>query len=321
MSPGVTLDQALAQLPALAGVREVSELPGGLTNHNYRVRTATQDVVVRISAPTTDLLAVNREHEWLNSLAAAAAGVGAPVVDFLPGQGVLVVGFLPGVTCAASDVATNLPRIARAIRRLHAGPSFANGFDIFEVQRGYQRIVTQRGLRLPEGYAALGELATRVEAALRRLPEPRVPCHNDLLAANFLDDGGDIRIVDYEYSGTNEASFELGNLINESQLDHDHLVELVEAYYGRVDRRLLARAELWGLAGRYAWTLWGVIQHSVSEVDHDFWDFTLERHALASALFTSPRLGGLLDDATRPSPAEDSTTTGPSAALRAGDEG
>jgi len=321
VSPGVTLDQALAQLPALAGPREVSELPGGLTNHNYRVRTATQDVVVRISAPATDLLAVNREHEWLNSVAAAAAGVGAPVVDYLAGQGVLVVGFLPGVTYGASDVAANLPRIARAVGRLHTGPPFANGFDIFDVQRGYQGIVTQRGLRVPEGYAALGESATRVEAALRQFPEPRVPCHNDLLAANFLDDGGDIRIVDYEYSGTNEASFELGNLINESQLDHDHLVELVEAYYGWVDRLLLARAELWGLAGRYAWTLWGVIQHSVSDVEHDFWDFTLERHALAASLFTSPRLGDLIDAATEGPPAGTGTSAGPSAGLRAGDEG
>jgi thiamine kinase-like enzyme len=149
---------------------------------------------------------------------------------------------------------------------------------------------------------------------------PTVPCNNDLLAANFLDDSGDIRIVDYEYSGTNEASFELGNLINESQLDHDHLVELVEAYYGRVDHKLLARAELWGLAGRYAWTLWGAIQHSVSDVDHDFWDFALERQALAASLFTSPRLDDLLDEATRTSPDEASTATGRSPGLRTGDE-
>jgi thiamine kinase-like enzyme len=311
VSPGVTLDQALAQLPALAGDREVSELPGGLTNHNYRVRTATQDVVVRISPSTTDLLAVNREHEWLNSRAAALAGVGAPVVDYLAGQGVLVVGFLPGVTYAASDVGASLRRIATALRLLHGGPPFVNGFDIFEIQRRYQGIVTQRGLRVPDGYAALDESAARVEAALRQHPEPRVPCHNDLLAANFLDDGGAIRIVDYEYSGTNEASFELGNLVNESQLTHDHLVELVDAYYGRVDDQLLARAELWGLAGRYAWTLWGAIQHGVSDVDHDFWDFALERHDLASALFTSPRLAELIDAATQPSSQPSATDSAP----------
>nr|WP_179423402.1 phosphotransferase [Pedococcus badiiscoriae] len=292
------IDHWLDQIPCLAGqARRVDDLPGGLTNHNYRVRTATHDVVVRISPASTDLLAVNREHEWLNSRAAAAAGVGAPVVDYLPGQGVLVVGFLPGRTYAAGDVAANLVRIAAALRVLHAGPPFASDFDIFDIQRRYWGIVLQRGLRVPDGYAELAPLAVRVEAVLRRFPEPRVPCHNDLLAANFLDDGGNIRIVDYEYSGTNEASFELGNLVNESQLDRDHLAELVEAYYGRVDDRLLARAELWGLAGRYAWTLWGAIQHGVSDVDHDFWEFAMERYEPAAALFTSARLGRLLEAA------------------------
>ena len=117
------VDQWLDRIACLAGQqRQVDDLPGGLTNHNYRVRTATRDVVVRISPPTTGLLAVDREHEWLNSKAAHAAGVGAPVVDYLPGEGVLVVGFLPGRTFTSADVGANLPRIARALRRLHAGP-------------------------------------------------------------------------------------------------------------------------------------------------------------------------------------------------------
>ena len=127
-----------------------------------------------------------------------------------------------------------------------------------------------------------------------------MPCHNDLLAANVIDDGGDLRLIDYEYSGMNEPAFELGNLVNESQLDHDHLEELVESYYGRLDGRLLARAELWGLAGRWAWTLWGVIQQGVSDVDHDFEAFTTERLALALAGFADPRLGALLDAAAAP---------------------
>ncbi len=296
--PGDQLADALARLPYLGQPRAVTELPGGLTNHNYRVRTPTHDVVVRVSSPSSELLAVDREHEWLNSRAAAEAGVGAPVVDFLPGRGILVVEFLPGRTYAAGDVATNLPRIAQALRRLHAGPEFASRFDMFDIQRGYAAIVRERGLRVPQGYDTLAEAAARVEAALRAHPDPLVPCHNDLLAANFLDDGGDVRIIDYEYSGTNEASFELGNLVNESQLDLDHLAELVEAYYGRVSERLLARAELWGLAGRYAWTLWGAIQHGVSDVDADFWAFAIERFEPAAELLTSGRLGDLIESAT-----------------------
>ena len=256
--------------------------------------------MVRISPPGTELLAIDREHEWHNSTVAASVGVGAPVVDYLPGEGVLVVEFLPGRTYAAADVAANLPRVAAAARRLHGGPAFASRFDMFEVQRGYLQIVRERGYAVPEGYDALAPAAARVEAALTADPEPLVPCHNDLLAANVLDDGGDLRFIDYEYSGMNEASFELGNLVNESQLDHDHLVALVEAYHGTVTARLLARAELWGLAGRWAWTLWGAIQHGVSDVDHDFWDFATERHELTLPLMTSARLEDLLDAAGGP---------------------
>ena len=294
MTSGLSLDDALRRLPRLGQPLEVTELPGGLTNHNFRVRTPTHDVVVRISPPGTELLAIDRGHEWHNSAVAASVGVGAPVVDYLPGAGVLVVEFLPGRTYAAADVAANVSRVAAAARRLHGGPAFASRFDMFAVQRGYLRIVRERGYAVPDGYGALAPAAARVEAALTTHPEPLVPCHNDLLAANILDDGGDLRFIDYEYSGMNEPSFELGNLANESQLDHDHLVALVEAYHGRVTPRLLARAELWGLAGRWAWTLWGAIQHGVSEVDHDFWDFAMERHELARSLLTSARLDDLL---------------------------
>ena len=302
--PADQLATALARLSHAGQPSEVTELPGGLTNHNYRVRTGALDVVVRVSSPTSALLAVDHEHEWLNSLSAAQAGVGAPVVDYVPGAGILVVEFLPGRTYAAADVGANLRRIAASLRRLHAGPEFASRFDMFDIQRSYAAIVRRRDLRVPEGYWRLGAAAGRVEQALRVHPDPLVPCHNDLLAANFLDDGGDVRIIDYEYSGTNEAAFELGNLVGESRLGHDHLVEVVDAYHGRVSNRLLARAELWGLAGQYAWTLWGAFQHGVSVRGADFWAFTTERFEPAAALLTSRRLDALLASAVGDDPGD-----------------
>ena len=292
------LDDALVQLPQLGPPLEIRELPGGLTNHNYRVRTATHDVVVRLSSTETDLLSVDREHEWLNSRAAATAGVGAPVVEYLPGKGVLVVGFLPGITYTADDVVANLPRLAAALRRLHRGPPFVSRFDMFDVQRSYAAVVAARRMPLPNGYDDLASTVARVEQALRRRPEPLVPCHNDLLAANVLDDGGDLRIIDYEYSGMNEPSFELGNLACESHLDREALGQLVASYSGRATEARVARAELWGMVGRYAWTLWGVIQHAVSDVDHDFWAFAMERFEPAAELLTSTRLDALLSAVT-----------------------
>ncbi len=118
------LEQLLDGIPVLTGQgRHVMPLPGGLTNSNYRVRTdGGLDVVVRVSAPETGLLGVDRHAEHVNTLAAAVAGVGAPVVDYLEGQGVMVVGFLPGRTWTDADVAANLPRLAGTLHRLHSGP-------------------------------------------------------------------------------------------------------------------------------------------------------------------------------------------------------
>jgi thiamine kinase-like enzyme len=295
------LDEVLDGIPVLTGQgRQVTPLPGGLTNRNYRVRTdAGLDAVVRISSPDTGLLGVDRHAEHVNTLAAAAAGVGAPVVDYLEGQGVMVVGFLPGATWTDSDVAANLPRLAAALRRLHAGPAFVGRFDMFALRAGYLDIVRERGFRMPSAYLALEPHLERVERVFALAPEALVPCHNDLLAANVLDDGGDLRIIDYEYSGMNEPSFELGNAAAEAHLSADALAELCTAYYGTQDDALVARAELWGFAARYGWTLWGMIQEGTSTLGFDFWEWAMDKFEPAQALAHSPRFEELLARAAR----------------------
>ena len=295
-SGGKRLEQLLDGIPVLTGQgRSVTPLPGGLTNSNYRVRTDSGlDVVVRVSAPETGLLGVDRHAEHVNTLAAAAAGIGAPVVDYLEGCGVMVVGFLPGRTWVDADVAANLPRLAAALRRLHAGPAFLGRFDMFSLRRQYLGIVREHGFRMPSGYEALEPFAERVERVLALAPEPLVPCHNDLLAANVLDDGGELRIIDYEYSGMNEPSFELGNAVAEAALREDALAELCTSYYGRLDDALVARAELWGWMARYGWTLWGMIQDGTSHLDFDFWEWSMAKLEPAERLVGSPRFDHLL---------------------------
>ncbi len=291
-----TDDTVLDGIPVLAGQeRETTPLPGGLTNHNVRVRTPSGlDVVVRISSPDTGLLGVDRHAEFVNTLAAAATGVGAPVVDYLGGRGVLVVAFLPGRTWGDADVAANLSRLAAALRRLHSGPGFVGRFDMTELRRRYLAVVQEKGFSLPDGYLDLEPWAVRAEEALALAPERLVPCHNDLLAANVLDDGEDLRIIDYEYSGMNEPSFELGNAVAEARLGPDALAELCAAYYGRRDAADAARAELWGFLARYGWTLWGVIQEGASDIDFDFREWAMAKLDPARELAHGPRFEGLL---------------------------
>jgi thiamine kinase-like enzyme len=207
------LGALLDRMPCTAGhPRTVEALPGGLTNRNLKVTTPGGPVVVRISVGATDLLAIDWDNEHATSRIAAMSGVGAPVLEYLPGEGVLVVAFLPGRTLSSSDLAdpVMLGRIARACRTLHASPRFAADFNMFDIQRRYLAIVQAHGFRLPPRYLGFAPAVERIERALAVSREPTVPCHNDLLAANLVDDDAQIWIIDYEYSGEQRRLFRAG---------------------------------------------------------------------------------------------------------------
>lgn len=281
--------------------RIVEELPGGLTNRNLKVRTPDGSFVVRIWATNDSMLSIDRGREHANSLAAAEAGVGAPVLEYRPDEGVMVLGFLEGRTCSASDLADvgTLRRVARACRRLHAGPGFDGTFDMFEMQQRYLGIVQEHGFRLPDRYLEFQPAVERIQEALAVRAEATVPCNNDLLPENFIDDGDRIWIIDYEYSGSNDPCFELGNIWSEANLPADHLDVLVEEYFGRPSRHRVARARLLGLMSKYGWTLWASIQDAVSPIDFDFWSWGMEKYDRAVAEFDGDDFGRLLDEARR----------------------
>ena len=281
--------------------RTVDELPGGLTNRNYKVTTPDGSFVARISSGGSELLAIDRDCEYRNSVTAAEAGAGAPVIEYRPADSLLVVGYIEGRTLTAADVtdAGNIPRIAAACRRLHGGGRFGNDFDMFDVQRGYLSVARTRGFKVPAGYDDLLPQFGAAERALAVRAEGTVPCNNDLLAANFIDDGDRIWLIDYELSGNNDACFELGNIGAESHLSRDALADLVTAYYGRPRLSRIARARLLGLIGMYGWTLWGAIQNAASPLDFDFWSWAMERFEGAAAGLTADDFPRLLEDVQR----------------------
>jgi len=301
---GAGLDPALLERIGVFRGRPctVEPLPGGLTNRNYKVTTPDGAYVLRHSDPSSaSELAVDRRAEYENSVRAAATGVGAPVVDFLPDDGVLVIGFLEGETLTDEHLqqAGMLPRVAAACQQLHGGESFVNRFDMFELQADYLGRVRRRGFRLPPGYLDHAGTLGRIRAALNVRPERPRPCHNDLLAANFIDDGRKVSIIDYEYAGNNDPYFELGNIWSECHLTLDQLEELVGAYDSASSSSHVARARLWGLMSQCGWTLWASIQDATSPIEFDFWTWGMEKYERAEATFAGPGLEQLLTDVAR----------------------
>ncbi len=276
MSVQEGLDALFDQTKSLAGKpRTVRELSGGLTNRNYQVTTPDGTFVARIAGTGSELLAIDRDCEYRNSVTAAAAGAGAPVIEYRPQDRLLVIGYIEGRTFGAQDVAENIPRIAAACHRLHDGALFGNDFDMFEIQRRYLSVARSRGFKIPVGYHDLTPQFTAAEKALAVRAEGTVPCNND-------------------------ACFELGNIAAEAQLSAEALAELVTAYYGRPRRSKIARAWLLGgLVGMYGWTLWGAIQNGASPLDYDFWSWAMERFEGAARGFTASDFKDLLEDVQR----------------------
>ena len=291
-------EAVLEELSVLAGrERTISEISGGLTNRNFKVVVADGDYVVRVSSRESLELAINREHEYQNSVRAAEAGVGAKVVGYLPEHSVLAVEFLEGdtFTDANFQIPGTITRVAEAVKRLHGAQAFVSEFNMFDIQAGYLQNVLDRGYRLPGDYLDHLEQLPRIKRALSVNAEALVPCNNDLLAGNFIDTGREIRLIDYEYAGNNDPCFELGNIWSECHLSDSQLEELVTAYYGRYLANRVARARLQAFMSQYGWTLWASIQDATSSIDFDFWEWGMEKYDRAVALLRSRDFEKLLE--------------------------
>lgn len=279
---------------------DVEELPGGLTNVNLKVSHPGGVVVVRVSQHGSDLLGIDREAEHANTAAAAEAGVGAPVIDYLPAEHLLVIGYLPGRALVDRDFEDEgvMTRAADAVRRLHAGPRFVNDFDMFARQAGYLATISERGFRLPPTYGDHADAWDDVRRALAIRPRPTVPCNNDLLAANFIDDGAKVWLIDYEYSGNNDPCFELGNTATECGFTPEMTEAWTVAYFGEPTSADLARVRLQALCSCYGWSLWGFIQAATSPLDFDFWSWGMERFEKAEKTFADSSFPRLLEEVT-----------------------
>jgi thiamine kinase-like enzyme len=271
------VDDAVARVSLWNGREvKVSQLSGGLTNENYLVEAGGQKYVMRIPGQSTELLSIDRANEVHNTKAAATTGIGPRVLEHVPGLDILVLAFIEGSTMSAAALQSieMASRMAASFRRLHASPRFLHDFNMFRLIETYLGIVDEHNVTIPAGYRDWLPTIAHIEHAAAAGALPSVPCHNDLLCENFIDDGKALRIVDYELSGNNDPCFDLGNTAQEAEFDQDLRAALCSAYFGRQETqeftRQLARMNLFALMSDVGWTLWGAIQAKISAVEFDF---------------------------------------------------
>lgn len=272
-------EQRVRNLPCWQGSVEVEPLSGGMTNHNFTVTDVGARYVVRLGEDIPEHL-LWRENEGVTSTVAADAGF-SPRVLYRE-SGALVIEFIDGRVFDANDVRQpqNLARLVELLQRFHTRmPERFNGYPmlfwVFQVNRHYAALLS--GLdkpwapRIPELVNISVELEKSVgEVAL-------VFGHNDLLPANFIDDGERLWLIDFDYAGFNSPLFDLANLASNSDLDRDAEHGLLEQYFGDTpDPVLWRKYSAMKCASLMREMMWSMVSEIHSRVDFDYTVYTAE---------------------------------------------
>jgi thiamine kinase-like enzyme len=274
--------QIVAALTCWKGVVDPKPLSGGITNKNFVVEDGGRKYVVRVGddIPVHQIM---RFNELAASRAAYAAGVSPEVVH--AGPGALVIAHIEGKTYGEADVANqaNLSRILPLVKRAHREiPKYLRGpaliFWVFHVLRDYGAALRDGNSRHVARLPTLLDTAERLEAAVGAID--LVYGHNDLLPANFIDDGTRIWLIDWDYGGFNSPLFDLGGLASNNGLSPAQEEWLLESYFEKpVTDDLRRRYHAMKCASLLRESMWSMVQEIHSTLDFDYVAYTAENMA------------------------------------------
>jgi thiamine kinase-like enzyme len=275
-------------------------LGGGITNHNFKVAFDDEAVVLRIAGRDTSLLGIDREIETAAARMASSIGVGPEVIAFVDPPGCLITRFIEGTPIEPERLRkpANLVRVAEALRAIHGAPAIPGSFDAHRIVETYRDTAAEHGVQTPPDFEWAKSVADRIESA--RGLQPRVPCHNDLLNANFIDDGRRIRIVDWEYSGMGDRFFDLANFSVNHELTEAQDREFLAAYFGEATHSDLASLRLMRFMSDFREAMWGVVQQGISQLDFDFVRYANDHFVRLRTTASAPQFVDWLRAASAP---------------------
>jgi thiamine kinase-like enzyme len=300
------LTEVVARLSAILGKREgsVVQLEGGITNRNFRVNFGGTDYVVRLPGKKANALGIDREAERMATKAASELGIAPKVAAMTEDPPCLVTLFVPGHRVSAEELRQPklLDSVAGDLRGFHdSGTKLPSTFDTLELAESYTRIAAEHGIEPPATYEDAHRRATEIRKAVARsLDHAPVPCHNDLLTANFILDGERVQLIDWEYAGMGDRWFDLGNFAVNNELADEHEERLLTTYFGDPpDARRRATLKLFRFMSDLREAMWGVVQSGLSELDFDFAGYGARHFERLERVAADPRFDDWLQDARR----------------------
>ena len=269
----LTIKEAIARIPQWENTTDLkaSPLTGGITNENFRIEVGGDVFVLRIPGADTELLGINRATECAVSRMAGEIGIGPEVFYVIEPEGYLVTSFIVGHLPSSEELGRreNISRVAKAVRRVHAMTAIPEKFSPFRVVEDSAEIARRYNVDFPDHFDWLVAQMNDAENALKKNPFTPKLCHNDLLSANFLDDGN-IRILDWEYAGMGDPVFDLANFAVHHQFNDEQDGWLLESYFGEVSPPKWARLKILKIISDFREAMWAMVQIGISKLDFDF---------------------------------------------------
>jgi thiamine kinase-like enzyme len=303
----LSLAEAIARVPQWASAKDLKTAPlsGGITNQNFRVDVNGESFVLRICGNATDLVGINREAEYIANGAAGKLGIAPKVFCRIQPENYLVTRFIHGrpVPPAEMGKPENIRRVTESLKQFHALPlALPTTFLPFRRVEYLTTVARDHGAIFPRNFDWLVERMREVEAAFRRDPFVPRPCHDDLLNANFLvedsslGNDGRILIIDWEFAGMGDITFDLANFASHHRFNDDQSRWLLECYFGEITPRRFARLQLMRSVSEIHEAMMGMAQAGLSKLDFDFHEYADLWFGRATEAIHDPRWGDCLKE-------------------------
>jgi thiamine kinase-like enzyme len=300
----------IANIAAFEGQRieAISVLPGGLTNSNYKVKVGEKNYAVRIAGDGT-LEYLDRPAEKHNAGLMADMGISAPIVWYDETSGCQVCDFIEGDTLHKENFNAklahqlhglgheehqeheNLRRAARIFSKFHnSDAKFISVFDPFKETYGYFDLLKEKNHKdYYEGFDEVSAVMDRIDAAFKKNPPKQAACHNDPLPENYILNGERMFLIDWEYAGMNDPSFDIAALIIENSLNVDEEEIFLTEYFGaKPTFKQTASVTLNKFVVDALWTIWALLQIATGKEHEYYWPYGYERFKRCVDIMNEP---------------------------------
>ncbi len=284
----------------------ITQLSGGITNKLYRIQSVKGDYTVRIYGDKTDLF-INRDYEAYSIREMAKIGVSSNIIKYMPGKGVTIVEFIDGSTVLTNGHFLDkslYAKIVGPIRKMHtSGVNFERIFNpLVEVMK-MSGIINRLNIDYPEfDIAGIIERLIKLSSIINIPESEYTPCHNDLLADNFILINEDavhrydapVYIIDWEYAGMAPNYYDIADMFQEILVPRESEKQIVEEYCaGYKFDHVLFYIDLFKPFPDIYWFLWSLIQLNISIIDFDYYNYGKTKHdnALENLKFIKKEYG------------------------------